>query len=77
MYIFNINVVFEEHFKFEEYLFIEQNKSKSRTEDRCPQGRGKTFQEEKMSLTKVVRGRAKTAKPPYGAQFMENVQKLS
>ena len=24
MYIFNINVVFEEHFKFEEYLFIEQ-----------------------------------------------------
>ena len=36
-----------------------------------------TFQEGKMSLTKVVRGTAKTGKAPYGAQFMENFKNFS
>ena len=58
-------------------MFIKQKNQNPEQKTGAHGDAEKTFQEEKMSLTKVVRGRAKTAKPPYGAQFMENVQKLS
>ena len=35
----------------------------------------KTFQDRKMSLTKVVRGAAKTAKAPYGAHNLWKIFK--